>query len=146
MRSAKATQGIRENVEIVPETSVKSSSGAALQASFPPSVPPPRRDGRKNDTNEYDQGCDLNPDETAEFSKDDFDAIAPRGRQSIADGLDAMRRGPQAPFDPVGPVVKSNSNENPRQDSGNDPETVHLGVTPKPRKVPVMAIHFLPPV
>ncbi len=47
---------------------------------------------------------------------------------------------------PVGPVVKSNLYENPRQDSGDDPETVHLGVTPKSRKVPVLAIHVLPPV
>jgi hypothetical protein len=79
-----------------------------FKASFPPSVPPPRRDGRKDHTNEYDQGCDLNPDEAAELSKDDFDTIAPRGRQGIADGLDAMRRSSETPFDPVGPVVKGN--------------------------------------
>jgi hypothetical protein len=117
-----------------------------FKASFPPSVPPPRRNARKDHTNEYDQGCDLNPDESAEFSKDDFDAIAPRGRQSIAEGLDAMRRSSETPFDPVGPVVKGNPDENPRQDSGDDPEAVHLGVTPKSRKVPVLAIHVLPPV
>jgi hypothetical protein len=118
----------------------------ALRASFPPSVPPPRRDGRKDHTNEYDQGSDLNPDKPAKFSKDDFDAIAPRGRQGIADGLDAMRRSSETPFDPVGPVVKGNPDENPRQDSGDDPETVHLGVTPKSRKFQVLAIHVLPPV
>jgi hypothetical protein len=57
-----------------------------------------------------------------------------------------MRRSSETPFDPVGPVVKGNPDENPRQDSGDDPETVHLGVTPKSRKVPVLAIHVLPPV
>jgi hypothetical protein len=46
--------------------------------SFPSSVPPSRRDGREDNTNEDDQGRDLNPDKPAEFSKDDFDAIAPR--------------------------------------------------------------------
>jgi len=54
-----------------------------------------------------------------------------------SDGLDAMRRSSETPFDP---------DENPRQDSGDDAETVHLGVSPKSRKVPVLAIHVLPPV
>jgi len=57
-----------------------------------------------------------------------------------------MRRSSETPFDPVGPVVKRNSDENPRQGSGDDAETVHLGVSPKSRKVPVLAIHVLPPV
>ena len=57
-----------------------------------------------------------------------------------------MRRSSETPFDPVGPVVKRNSDENPRQGSGDDAETVHLGVSPRSRKVPVLAIHVLPPV
>ena len=108
------------------------------------SVPPSRRDDRKNHANKYDQGGDLNPDEPAKLSKNDFDTIAPRGRQGIPDGLDAVRCGSEPPLDPVRPVVKRKPDENPRQDSGDHPETMHLGVMFEPRIVPTRAIHFSP--
>lgn len=46
------------------------------------SVPPAGRDARKDHANEDDQDSDLNPDEPAELSENDFDAIAPGGRAS----------------------------------------------------------------
>src|ERR1700722_3068723 len=103
----------------------------------PPSMSPARCDDRQHHANEYDQGGNLNPDEAAEFSQNDFDTIAPWRRQRVADSFDAARCGSQRPFDPIRPVVKSNSDENPRQDSGDDPETVHLRVMPEPRIVPL---------
>ena len=51
------------------------------------SVPPAGRDARKDHANEDDQDSDLNPDEPAELSENDFDAIAPGGRHRVADRL-----------------------------------------------------------
>ncbi len=86
------------------------------------SVPPARRDARKDHANEDD----LNPDEPAELSENDFDAIAPGGSQSVADRLYAIRRSSQPPLDPVRPVIKRHSDENPCQDSGDDSKTVYF--------------------
>jgi hypothetical protein len=110
------------------------------------SVPPARRDARKDHANEDDQDSDLNPDEPAEFSENDFDAIAPGGRQSVADRLYAMRRSSQPPFDPVRPVIKGHTDENPCQDGGDDSKTVYFGVMSQARVIPAGAIHFRPPV
>src|ERR1019366_9806107 len=93
-----------------------------------PSIPPARCEDRQHHANEYDQGGNLDPDEAAEFSQNDFDTIAPWRRQSVANSFDAARCGSQRPFDPIRPVVKSNSDENPRQAGGDEPETVHLRV------------------
>jgi hypothetical protein len=92
-----------------------------------------------------DQDSDLNPDEPAELSENDFDAIAPGGRQRVADRRYVMRQF-AAPFDPVRPVIKSHSDENPRQDGGNDSKTVYFDVVSQARVIPVGAIHFRPPV
>ena len=46
-----------------------------------------------------------------------------------------MRRGPKTPLDPIGPVIKSNSDEHPRKNCSDDPEGVHLRMVPKARVV-----------
>jgi hypothetical protein len=48
--------------------------------------------------------------------------FAPKGRQCVANGLDAMCRGPETRRDPIGPVIKGNSDEHPRKNCGDDPE------------------------
>jgi hypothetical protein len=99
----------------VPKFRLRRLSAPAVRAwglqVFASSVPPARRNARKDHANEDDQDSDLNPDEPAELSENDFDAIAPRGRQSVADRLYAMRRCSQPPFDPVRPVIKRHSGE-----------------------------------
>jgi hypothetical protein len=57
----------------------------------------PLRKLEKDDASEDDQDSDLNPDEPAELSENDFDAIAPGGRHRVADRLYAMRRSSQPP-------------------------------------------------
>jgi hypothetical protein len=64
----------------------ESASGQFSEAlTFP--VTPPGCNSRKHQADKNDYGGDLDPKKAAEFSKNDFNAIAPRGRQSIANGL-----------------------------------------------------------
>src|SRR5450631_1629690 len=116
------------NRETWPEFRWRDSARAvrarALSSVIASSVPPARRDGRKDHANKDDQGSDLNPDKPAKLSEDDFDAIAPRGRQSGGHRLYAMPRGSAAPFGPGPPVIKSHPNENPRPGRRGDSETV----------------------
>jgi hypothetical protein len=42
-----------------------------------------------------------------------------------------MRCSPETPFDPIGPVIKGNSDENLRKDGGADTKGVHLHMMPQ---------------
>ena len=83
---------------------------------------------REGDPHRDYKHSDLQPDEAADFTQNDFDPVAPGRWDCIADGLDGVGSHSKCLLYQVGPIVERRADQHPREERGGDPKTVHFGV------------------
>ena len=100
----------------------------------------PRRSNEpEHEPYKYDRGRNLDPNETAKLTQNNFGLSAPVTRKRIADCFNTMRASPQSPFDPLRLVKERSAEQNPRQNGGADPKGMHPGVVFEGREPSVFA-------
>jgi hypothetical protein len=112
--------------------SSKKDATIASDGSISPKDKAPRGgEGREHDTEHHDEQCYLQPDETADFSEDKFDAWTPGRRNGVAKAFDTALNETLGRRQRFGPFVKSGNNQKPRQNDREPPEEVNFEMMSK---------------